>query len=69
MRPCALAGNFRFSQPNVPRTIKTLSNIEIKDAAISVPRGPFGQKNGARLLTGRSILANAFEWSIKYRTH
>jgi hypothetical protein len=44
MRPCALAGNFRFSQPNVPRTIKTLSNIEIKDAAISVPRGPFGQK-------------------------
>jgi hypothetical protein len=28
----------------VPRTIKTLSNIEIKDAAISVPCGPFGQK-------------------------
>jgi hypothetical protein len=36
LRPRALRGTFRFSHANVPRTIKTLSKIEIKDAAINV---------------------------------
>ena len=32
------SGNFRSSHANLPRTMKTLSDIEINEAAITVPR-------------------------------